>query len=324
MKKRVLLLIMAVLPLLFCSCGGGGGGGGSVIEKIADFFYSGNQPNDRTGDTLGSVSVPSGCPTSGSVYTFLIITDIHFGAKGYGTVPLEQIKTTITSRTSIEDKPAFIAVLGDVADNGLEGEYQQYADFISKVSAACGGARVLNVAGNHDLWNDGWGRWKKYATPGNSFYSFSVPEWNRSFYFTDTASGTMGKKQLQKFISVLKSDGNRKFVFTHYPFYGDKEASKDRYFVLADTAERNTLISLCANNKVDGVFCGHFHEPFYTTAPASFIEVVCGSLKKDKNSNRHWTFVKVNEAEKKACFTRYDVAGDSPSATKTEWTWNFK
>lgn len=323
MKKRLGLLILAFLPFFFCSCGGGGGGGGSVISKLVDFFYSNNQPNDRTGDSFGTVSVPAGCPTGSKVYTFLIITDIHFGAKDYGAVPLTQIKDSLSTRTSTEDKPAFIAVLGDVADNGLESEYQQYSTFISQVSSLCGGAQVLNIVGNHDLWNDGWERWKRHASPGNSFYSFTVPQWNRSFYFVDTASGTMGKKQLQKFASVVKSDSNRKFVFTHYPFYGDSAASKDSYFVLSDTAERNTLVSLCANNKVDSVFCGHFHEAFYTDMK-SFMEVDSGSLKKDKNGVRHWTFVKVNETDNKAYFTRYDLKDDNRSVKLTTWEWAFK
>ena len=320
MKKFCFILIF--LPFLFFSCGGGGGGG--VLKAVGNVFFNDTQPNDRISSNIERIATPSTCPTSSKVYTFLLIADTHFGVKNYGTLPFSQIEQTVKNRTNIEDKPTFIAVIGDITDSGTESEYLEYVSFINKVSSICGGAKVLNAVGNHDLRSKGWENWKKYAFPGNSFYSFSVPNWNRTFYFIDTASGTMGKKQLQNFSNAVKQDGNRKFIFSHYPFYGDTTASNNSFYVLPDTAERNTLFSLCANYNVDAVFCGHFHEPYYTTAPKAFIQVASGSMKKDKKGFRHWTFVKVNEIEKKAYFTRYDLNGDASSPVATNWEWSFK
>lgn len=287
-------IVITFFCIAFASCGYGGGGA---------FVFSGNQPNERVGGTLKDVSAP---PVSGKTYTFLLLSDIHCGVEAENELPKTRLAETIALHN-----PQFVIVTGDLTEAGTESDYRKWKDFAAALKAT--GVPLYTIPGNHDLYNGGWQRWLSSSETDASFYRFTLKDADRSFYFLDTASGTLGKKQLDAFAAALTADTRKKFVFSHYAVYGSPDMN---YYLLTDTHERAELLSLAVNNGVSLFFAGHYHENKFFTS-GGFAELTCGSVKKDRNDTRHWTFVSVDEDAGKVTFSRYDVPG--PAAPVT-WT----
>ena len=123
------------------------------------------------------------------------------------------------------------------------------------------------VVGNHDLTHNGWALWSNIFH--SSFYEFPVLVYNSEngdieadrFIFLDTASGTLGKKQID-LIEEGSLDGSDKyryrhtFVFSHTNIFRPSSMQfastfprEETFFLLDQFAEWNTSM----------VFCGHVH-----------------------------------------------------------------
>ena len=225
---------------------------------LEEAFFRPSGVTERSKE-LTEVTLPStvtaAITTKGKKYNFLIITDIHFGAKY--DVPDRKILNWLdafdTASTEAEqaEKPLFCIILGDIVDNGNREDYAAFNTFQSKLSKK--GIPVYCIVGNHDLLNSGWNYWKYSCNPGTSFYRFKTS--TVSWYFTDTGSGTMGDKQIAALETAFADDTNRKLVFSHYPLYGGGIA----LFSIGNTKERARLIDLYAENKVKYLFEGHWH-----------------------------------------------------------------
>ncbi len=122
------------------------------------------------------------------------------------------------------------------------------------------------VVGNHDLTHNGWALWSNIF--GSSFYMFDVPvgydengyEIYDHFIFLDTASGTLGKLQVD-LIEQGALDGEFKyrhtFVFSHTNIFLPQNMQfastfprEEAYFLLKQFDEWRASI----------VFCGHVHK----------------------------------------------------------------
>ncbi len=123
------------------------------------------------------------------------------------------------------------------------------------------------VVGNHDLTHNGWGMWSNIFH--SSFYEFDV--WvghdeeghpiGDHFIFLDTASGTLGKLQVDLIEQgLLDGDNDRTyrntFVFSHTNIFRPSSwqfastfPREETYFLLNQFEKWNT----------DIVFCGHVH-----------------------------------------------------------------
>lgn len=195
----------------------------------------------------------------GSAYSFLIITDAHFGARGSDSLAdrfLEKYNE-IMSESSEEEKPRFIINLGDTMDSGKQEQADGYCAMIEKIGSS---ARTLSktmphysIVGNHDLYaGDGWEVWERNFYPHTSYYTFNLG--GIEYYFLDTGNGTLGKPQLADLEARLSCDTSTpKIVFMHYPFVNDTP------FCLQNTLERNRLLSIFAKSNVKTVFSGHYH-----------------------------------------------------------------
>lgn len=223
-----------------------------------------------------------------SAYTFIVISDVHFGRKSRDNDEHDESIAPFTSYLTGEgekDRPLFIVCLGDVAEHGEKEEMEEYASWvkgIEEIPNEYGKIKVYTALGNHDLYNDGFNAWKSIVFPV-SLYRFDIGTF--SYYFIDSASGAIGRKQMNAIEDALKKDKKYKIVFSHFPLYADGKF----YFCLQNTAERNRLISLFAKNKVIAVMTGHTHEK-HTDNFGSFTEYNIPSLL-DK---RKWALVKVN------------------------------
>jgi 3',5'-cyclic AMP phosphodiesterase CpdA len=240
MKK----IVFFALSLIFLSCKYG----------LNEFLSRNDDVNDRS-QSLRDVSPPasSAIPPSPAIFTCLILTDVHFGAPEYA--PIDELIAWINSLQP-QDKPLFCLVLGDLVESGKESQYKEYAAFTARLKDETGMSAfdTYAVAGNHDLYNSGWKYWKQYAAPHLSYYRFSAAGF--SWYFLDSANGTLGANQLYDFIDRAKSDSRPKLIFSHYPVY----AGGVFYFSMSNSRERALLLDTFARTNTKLVLTGHWHE----------------------------------------------------------------
>lgn len=211
-------------------------------------------------------------------YSFIVVSDIHIGAANVHTSKINKFfDSEIPKLFSSDDKtkiPRFLINLGDTGDGGHASEYSEFNEYfgnggkIQQLAKSSGivenesDFKIYTVLGNHDLYNNGWKKWKKMVWPYTSTYYFSLRSSSDfspiTFYFVDTGNGSLGKDQIDDFENLLKADPNKKLIFAHYPFYSDQVP----FMKIEDTTERNHLLSLFQKYKAVDLFGGHAHINF--------------------------------------------------------------
>ncbi len=218
---------------------------------------------------------------AGKTYSFLVVSDIHCGKSEQSRENVDRLLHWLGLRVDIPD---FCVTLGDSADHGRADEMDTYLELERRLKDF-GVKNVYNVLGNHDLYNSGWNAWKEKMYPHTSFYRFSTGK--ISYYFLDTASGSLGKKQMELLRSAMEADGLPKFVFTHYPVYSDVNLG---FCGLQESTEGDLLMDLFHKNNVVQVVEGHTHVYGEKDFP-HYKEVNAPSLYKEAN----WLLYTVNE-----------------------------
>ena len=121
------------------------------------------------------------------------------------------------------------------------------------------------VVGNHDITHNGWALWSNIFH--SSFYEFNVYLNSEQtvcdhYIFLDSASGTLGKHQIELIEQGILDVGENvkvrhTFVFTHTNLfrpssvqYASTFPREEQYFLLNQFKEWNATI----------VFCGHVHK----------------------------------------------------------------
>ncbi len=255
-----------------------------------NFFYEGNDVDYRT-EKLTDLSLDAdfaasgiaNLGTSGSTsYTVLVITDTHFGY-ALTDFPYSKIYAYLDRLKAANNLPKFALSLGDSTDVGSQSEFDEYDSFCRKLKTEYNIPLIFNAAGNHDLYQGHWDNWKSHCWPHTSFYKFQTNGF--SWYCLDTASGTLGKSQYEKFVNALKNDSNPKIVFSHYPF-----SYYNLAFGLGDTTERNLLLYQFAKNNVKCCLGGHNHS--YNYDYLGFHSYALASAR----FNEAWYLLKIDEA----------------------------
>lgn len=292
--KFVLFLFFSFSGFLFCSCQ-------YYSYGLDEFLYRDNSIRNRSSRLKNlqdespyelalkkNPEAPESVDAEFTAYDFLVITDVHFGGEGLahnGERRDEEFFKWISAYClDSKKRPKFCVCLGDVAEHGLESEFKDYKKFTDRLEADFG-IKTYNVIGNHDLYNAGWKNYEKYSFPYCSFYKFRTKKF--TFYFLDSASGSLGDDQLTSFKRDMEYNerGRKKIVFMHIPAY----AGGLFYFVMQNTVERNKFISYCAGNDVIALVDGHTHKEI--TSNLGFTEYnIPGYLEK-----RGWAIVSVNE-----------------------------
>ena len=201
----------------------------------------------------------------GTSYDILVLTDIHFGqarSERHDGDVLDWLDSLGTGT-----KPKFCVNLGDTADHGSESEFDSYLEFENEIKARLS-SPVYSLIGNHDLRRDGWSVFCEKMYPYTSCYHFETD--GMSYYFLDSADGTLGKGQLKNLENAFKADSKPKVIFTHEPIYHDK-ANLLSATALQDTHEADKLLTLFAKNRVLLYLCGHSHA-FRKNSLGSFTE----------------------------------------------------
>lgn len=253
---------------------------------LGELFGHDESLNSRSGKIKYlSAEELSGVPVSEN-FNFVIFTDIHFGNEKFKRHEKDFLKWLDSVKSVDSKKPAFCVCLGDIADHGYAEEFDSYVAFTESIKSHAG-IKTYSIAGNHDLYNSGWKHYKQKIFPYSSFYKFSTDEF--SFYFIDSASGSIGLSQYNSLTEEFNRDEKIKLVFSHFPL----TTEGDFYFRMQNLTERNRLLAMMAVNKVKNFFSGHTHMKRFTDF-GSFEDTNFSSISK----SGVWLLVHVNQTEK--------------------------
>lgn len=199
-------------------------------------------------------------------YNVLVFSDIHFGA-----IPHQDNSLFFEYLDTVKEKPefpSFAICLGDIAETGRADEYNSYVELTNRLYDQYGLVTVA-IPGNHDLFNDGIFEFLDKAYPYQTYFRISTA--STSFYFLDSANGTLGQKQFNDLRSRFKTDKNKKIIFSHYPLFTTGDM-----FQTTNTRERAILLTEFNNNNVKAVYTGHHHPGGYVNFGNFFARGVKG------------------------------------------------
>jgi 3',5'-cyclic AMP phosphodiesterase CpdA len=225
MLRRILLTVLGFLTLFSCTNLGL------------------NQLNDRINDNFtGTIPAPADIDPAGTnSFTFMAVGDTHIGSpQGETLNEFAQFAKTAND--------AFIVVAGDLAHNGLEGEFVQFKQVMSNNTMAWRAA-----IGNHDIYFDGWSRYRSQI--GRSVYSFNAD--NVHFVMLDSANGILGTTQMEWLENDLRSNTRTHIVIvSHFPPWNGAFSSIYR---MSSEEEAAVLKDICFRYNVDLFISGHYH-----------------------------------------------------------------
>lgn len=309
MKKLASLSLSFLLLLFLASCSAYGFFWGQFAEDDVDE----RSPSMKN---LGTLDLSSQKLQVSSTYSFLVFTDSHFGSEreelDEGAF-LAWLDDWFKKYSEGEDKdltkiPRFAVNLGDTADGGKEEQFKEYLRFEEKIKTLAGkylsfenepssAFKVYSILGNHDLYHKGQSHFMKLIYPHTSSYILNIDADSKdswpgfSYYFLDSANGSLGTKQLVDFKKKAGDDPRPKIAFSHYPIYA---GGSDMFMLIQNTLERNTILTYFSKSNVRQVYEGHAHSD-YGFDFEKFREDVIGSLRFTHRAEKQCAIVTVNE-----------------------------
>jgi Calcineurin-like phosphoesterase len=222
--------------------------------------------NDRYHESRSGHAKELVFPTAGSnQFNFLWASDIHV-AEGESD-NIDKLGDYAIDRGSV-----FVLHSGDCADHGYGKEFQKWNERTGK-HLPC---PMFTALGNHDVYNDGWDKFKKYIGPSVFNFTYAKAE----FIFLDLAAGTLGKDQVGWLERTLKKRGAKaRFALGHYPIY---DGTLQTPSSMGNTQERMMIIDLFDEYGVDYYLAGHKHtEDHYSIRSTKHIISGCASTYKN-------------------------------------------
>lgn len=232
-----------------------------LVLAIVLSCVSRTTPEERVQQSLAAASTSALSFNSSPAdhFFFVIVGDLHIG----------QGDTTRMSRVlngATADGAEFILFLGDIVDAGVRDDV---IAFNNAIAAAGWTGRTFSVAGNHDVFNDGWDNY--YELTGSSTYTFTAG--NSRFIALDSADATLGEAQIDWLRGQLAANtSDNVFLFSHYlPVI----PGQSTYLKLASETESLGLMSLATTAGVRGWLGAHYHS-FIQSKIAGVDYVVAG------------------------------------------------
>lgn len=238
---RVRMVLVAAMAM-FVGCNSVDFSG--MIAPTGDVVNTRFEKSMALGDG-GSVA----CIDAAESYLFYVCSDPHVGKTATN---LQTFATKMRSDSSA----AFGVVLGDCTE--LRGAMSIYAQAIESTSEA--DTPIFSLIGNHDLFFSGWDDFYKLFGP--SVYWFEVVHTSGKdlFITLDSASGTLGGKQmewLKKLLENHRNDYRHCVVFTHTNlFYTDNSQTGSGNMAMEETC---VLTDLLSQHNVTFCLQGHDH-----------------------------------------------------------------
>jgi len=200
--------------------------------------------DDRFHESVSGHAKPLLFPTPSSAeYTFLWASDIHITAgEGHHMDKLGWYAGQVGAD--------FILHSGDCADQGTDEDFDKWIKVMSQ-NLPC---PIFTAIGNHDLYNDGWDRFKRYIGP--SVWRFIYG--SMDVIAIDTANGTLGWDQMQWLEKALGKGDHLpiRLVLSHYPIY---DGTAQTPASMGNTEERMKLIHMFDEENVTYFLSGHKH-----------------------------------------------------------------
>lgn len=180
-------------------------------------------------------------------YAVLIGGDTHVG----GTENLQKLIDLTRESSALA-----MVIAGDVS-TGVEEDYL----VLDSVLQDAGPAPTCLVAGNHDLYFDGWKSF--YQMFGSSTYTMAVHVGDTAdlFIFLDSGSGTLGSLQIDWLEDVLEANRwkhRHVIVITHLNFFRNRMTGSTNPL----NEELLLLLDLFEKYRIDLLISGHDHDRY--------------------------------------------------------------
>ena len=268
MKARIILPLMIVA---LSSC-----------EKfeMRGFFIPYENVNERFKQS-SEWNLQNGAPeisVSQSNYKIYSMGDSHIGS----TKNLDKF-----FKDAIAEKSTAAVLAGDITT----GHKEDY-DVLSEHLPSKDSLMYFAIAGNHDLYFDGWKQF--YSVLGSSSYFFVVntPDESDLFICLDTGSGTLGNNQFEWLKNLLKtSRENFRYctIFSHTNLFRLRPTTSTNPMV----EELHALMDLFLRYDVNMVVTGHDHKR-NTAVLGNTTHIIMDALQ-DVNDNASYLILSVNE-----------------------------
>ncbi|MCR5436055.1 MAG: metallophosphoesterase [Treponema sp.] len=251
MIKKTLAFLIFCLSFTSCKYG------------LTQAFYRKHGVNERAA-VIKTISNPVTDVQADSVYSVVLVSDIHFGSsRKRADEKFLEAFTAICESGDEQLHPLFAINVGDMTETASKKEYDDFLALCNSMKQIAKDKNnnetfeVYSILGNHDVFNNGWNVYKEKVFPYTSYYRFYTGSDDKKigWYFLDSASGSLGTKQIKNLEQEMKNDSSVKIVINHYPLFENNAF----YFAIQNTDEADRLLSLFAKNNVKHIFAGHFH-----------------------------------------------------------------
>lgn len=216
---------------------------------LTGFIVSSDRANKRFSQSMewNEQNPPYKIAIDTDTYNLVVAADCHIG----GTVNFDKLL-----ELSAEPEISALFIDGDIT-TGKKEDYNIVKEMLDKSDSVS----YFLIAGNHDLYFDGWDIFYSYF--GSSTYTVTIetPEAADLYICLDTGSGTLGNKQLEWLKELLKSTrGNYRhcIVITHNNFFRNRFTTSTNPLV----EELHVLLDLFARHEVELVITGHDHKRY--------------------------------------------------------------
>ncbi len=220
------------------------------IFEFRGFFLSYENANERFTQSMAwnNINPYKEITTGQDNYLIYVMADSHTGT----TYNLNYF-----FRNAIENNAVSAVMVGDLT-TGHAVDYKVFYDALPDRDELL----TFPVAGNHDIYFDGWKQF--HSLFGTSTYLFYVktPEGTDLFICLDTAGGTLGDLQynwLSKILKTQRPDYRRCIIFTHNNILQFRKIAT----TTPNPEELYALKELFIEHRVDMVITGHDHQKDY-------------------------------------------------------------
>jgi hypothetical protein len=214
-----------------------------IINNTIHGAFSSDSRNGVLSFTVSTNVIPK-YPKS-----FVWIMDPHIGATG----ALQKLQTIITNINSLNPKPEFVAVGGDLVNDSKD---QYYTDFINAMSSLTIPYYVL--PGNHEEYSSGLAVYDRYF-PSRHFSieigDFQIVGYHSRCSTVSDLSGRIETNELAWLDGEIQNHSDRHIVcITHYPIIDHRFGH-----VILQNQGGSDLVNLLEANGIQLHLSGHSH-----------------------------------------------------------------
>ena len=222
-------LVLVAIAAMFVGC--------NSVDFVGFVAPTGDVVNTRFEKSMahsGGHSVA--CIDATESYQFYVCTDPHVG------------QTYVNLRSFVDDmcndsSAMFGVVLGDCTDQ--RGAMPTYVEAIE--SSYESAPPIFTLIGNHDLFFSGWDDFYELLGPSVYWFEVAYDSGKDLFIALDSASGTLGGKQMEWLKGILasyRSDYRHCVIFTHTNlFYTDNSQTGSGNLAMEETCLLTDLLS---------------------------------------------------------------------------------